>query len=88
MLAVLQALLEGRDLGHGCIGVLALAFGHADLLAERLAPGLDGFAVGDGGAAALVDFQDFRRERREAPLLQAGVERLGALADETYVMHG
>ena len=88
VLAVLQALFERGDLGHQRIGVLALALGHADLLAERLALRLDGLALGDGRAAALVDLQDLGRQRRQAPLLQAGVESLGRLADEPDVMHG
>jgi hypothetical protein len=51
-LALLQRFLEGCDLGHQRVGALALALGHADLLAELLAPGLDALALGDGGAAA------------------------------------
>jgi len=71
-----------------CIGVLAFALGHADLLAERLAPGLDRLALGDGGAAALVDLEDLGRQRRQVALLQAGVERGGVFPDETDVVHG
>ncbi len=87
-LALLQPILEARDLGHQRIGVLAFALGHADLLAERLALGLGGFALGDGGTAALVDLQDLGRQRRQVALLQAGVEGGGVFADETDVMHG
>lgn len=77
-LAVLEALLEICDLRHQRVGILALALGDADLLAERLAPGLDGFALRDRGAAAPVDVQDLGRKRRQAALLQAGIERLGS----------
>ena len=87
-LSVLQALLEVGDLLHQRVGILALALGDADLLAERLAIRLDGFALRDRRAAAPVDVQDLGRKRRQATLLQAGVERLGSFADETDVMHG
>ena len=87
-LALLQVLLEGSDLGHQRLGRLALALGDADLAAQRLAPGLGRLALGDGGAAALVDRQQLGRERRQVALLQTGVEGLGMVADETDVMHG
>jgi len=87
-LALLQALLEVGDLGHQRVGRLALALGDADLAAERLAPGLRRLALGDGGAPALVDFQQLGRDRRQVALLEAGVEGLGMVADETDVMHG
>jgi hypothetical protein len=87
-LALLQGRLEGRDLGHQRLGWLALALGDADLAAQRLALGLRRLALGDGGAAALVDLQQLGRQGREIALLQASVERSGVLPDETDVMHG
>ena len=39
----------------------ALALGHADLLAERLAPGLQRLAAGNGGATVLVDLEQLGR---------------------------
>ena len=87
-LALLQALLEVGDLLHQGLDRLALGLGDADLAAQRLAPGLRRLALGDGGAPALVDLQQLGGERRQVALLQAGVEGLGMVADETDVVHG
>ena len=87
-LALLQRLLERRDLGHQRIGRLALALGNADLLAERLAPALDALALRDRRAPALVDLEQLGRQRRQVALLEAGIEGGGVLADESYVVHG
>ena len=87
-LALLERLFEAGDLGHQGVGRLALALGNADLLAERLAPGLDRLALGNGSTAALVDPEQLGRQRRQVALLQAGIEGRGMLADESYVVHG
>lgn len=87
-LALLQPLFQAGNLGHQLVGGLALALGDADLLAERLAPGLYRLALRNGSATALVDVQNTGRRGREATALQAFVEGFGRVADETYVVHG
>ncbi len=90
LLALLDDLLEFRDLGHQ-LGGRRLVLGGlrlADLLGGRVAARLRLLQLGQVQPPRLVELKEFLRQRREPALLEAGVEGFGVVSDPLDVEHG
>ena len=82
--------LEIGDLGHQPLRrlLVLLPLRLADLLRSGIATGLHVLELADGGAARLVECNQFCGLRTGAPFFERLVERLRVLADPFDIEHG